>query len=152
MTNRNAGIGNTGTGNTGNWNTGNWNTGNWNTGNWNSVNSETGYFNTETADTIRAFNKTISRSEWAQAYLPKFLQFNLTEWARSEDMTDEEKEAYPIHTAMGGCLREYTYKEAFQKSWEDANPEDRERIRDVPGFDPEVFYEISGIDLRANSK
>jgi len=146
--NRNTGDRNTGNRNTGDWNTGDCNTGKWNTGNWNSVNCETGHFNTEPAHTIRVFNQTITMEEWREAYLPVFLYFDLTEWIQSKDMTDEEKEAYPTYTATGGHLREYTYKEAFQKSWEDADPEDRERIRDVPGFDPEVFYEISGIDLR----
>jgi len=144
----NTGHYNTGHWNTGNRNTGNRNTGEWNTGNWNSVNYETGYFNTETADTIRVFNKAIRRSEWDRAYLPEFLYFNLTEWVEESDMTDEEKEAYPTHTTTGGYLREYTYKEAFQKSWDEADPKDRERVRDIPGFDPDIFYEISGINLR----
>ena len=146
--NRNTSNHNTGNRNTGNWNTGDCNTGKWNTGNWNSVNYETGHFNTEPAHTIRVFNKTIDIEEWREAYLPPFLYFALTEWIFSEDMTDEEKEAYPTHTTTGRYLREYTYKEAFQKSWENADPKNRERIRDVPGFDADIFYEISGIDLR----
>jgi len=131
-----------------NYNTGNRNTGDCNTSNWNSVNYETGHFNTEPAHTIRVFNKTIDMEEWREAYLPHFLYFDLTEWISSVDMTDEEKEAYPTHTTTGGYLREYTYKEAFQKSWQNADPKDRERVRDIPGFDADIFYEISGIDLR----
>lgn len=41
-----------------------------------------------------------------------------------------------------------TYKESFQKSWEDNSLEDNLRVKDLPNFDPDIFYEISGIDLR----
>lgn len=144
----NTGNCNTGHCNTGNCNTGYNNTGNWNTGNWNSVNCETGYFNTTTADTIRVFNKTISLSEWEQTRIPDFLFFDLAEWIPTSDMTDREKKNYPEYKTTGGYLKSYKYKEAFKKSWDEADPEDRERVRDIPGFDPDIFYEISGIDLR----
>jgi hypothetical protein len=139
---------NTGYCNTGYRNTGKCNTGNHNTGNWNSCNHETGSFNTTTADTIRVFNKTISRSEWDRAYLPDFLYFTLTEWVEESDMTDREKQDHPEYKTIGGYLKSYEYKEAFQKSWDKADPEDREHVRNIPGFDPDIFYEISGIDLR----
>ena len=145
---RNTGDCNTGDYNTGNCNTGIRNTGHRNAGDWNSCNHETGYFNTTTADTIRVFNKTISLSEWDRADLPDFLFFDLTEWIPSSDMTDREKRDHPEYKAIGGYLKVYGYKEAFQKSWDKADPEDRERVRDIPGFDPDIFYEISGIDLR----
>ena len=144
----NTGYNNTGNCNTGNRNTGNCNTGYNNTGNWNSCDYETGYFNTTTADTIRVFNKTISRSEWDRAYLPDFLFFDLAERIPESDMTDREKQDHPEYKTTGGYLKVYGYKEAFQKSWDKADPEDRERVRDIPGFDPDIFYEISGIDLR----
>ena len=144
----NTGHCNTGNYNTGYCNTGNYNTGYCNTGGWNSCDRETGYFNTTGADTIRVFNKHISRSKWDQVYLPDFLFFGLTEWISSENMTDAEKKDHPEHQTTGGYLREYSYKEAFKKSWDEADPKDRERVRDIPGFDPDIFYEISGIDLR----
>ena len=163
----NTGIYNTGNRNTGDWNTGNRNTGNdntgyrntgdrntgdYNTGSWNTTDQETGYFNTTVSDTIRVFNKTISRTEWdyATTHLPDFLYFKLTEWISSHDMTDKEKDDHPEHQTHGGYLREYTYKEAFQKSWQEADPEDRDRIRNILGFDADIFYEISGIDLRGS--
>jgi len=144
----NTGDKNAGDRNTGYRNTGHHNTGHSNTGNWNSCNDETGYFNTTTSDTVRVFNQTISRCEWDQAYLPNFLYFNLTEWVEESDMTDDEKKDHPEYKKMGGYLKSYKYKEAFKKSWDEADLEDRERVQDIPGFDPDVFYEISGIDLR----
>jgi hypothetical protein len=146
--NYNTGDCNTGNYNTGDCNTGNWNTGYRNTGGWNSIHHETGSFNTTKADTIRVFNKTISRSEWDRAYLPHFLHFILTEWVEKSDMTDREKKDHPDYKTTGGYLKSYEYKEAFQNSWDEADPEDRERVWDIPGFDPDIFYEISGIDVR----
>ncbi len=141
----NTGHLNTGNLNTGHRNTGHLNTGKWNTGKWNTCDRESGFFNTAQAPTVRVFNTTVSRSVWNEFELPGFLFFNLTEWVLSEDMTDDEKAAHPTHQTTGGYLKDYEYKEAFQKSWQEADPVDRARIKDAPGFDADVFYEISGI-------
>ena len=63
-------------------------------------------------------------------------------------MTEEEKTKDPGCHYRGGQLRKKDYKSAFKESWEKADPKDRERIKDLPNFDAEIFYEISGIDLR----
>ena len=151
--NRNTGYGNTGhsnTGdnNTGNSNTGNRNTGNGNTGNWNTVNKETGFFNTVQSETIRVFNKNISIDVWNDSEKPGLLYFGLTEWIGADDMTDAEKLENPTHETTGGYLREYGYKEAFQKSYNEASEEDRALLLKLPNFDADVFFEISGIDVR----
>ena len=142
----NSGSGNSGDRNSGNWNSGNWNSGDWNSGNWNSgdsnsgdwnsgysnsgnrnsgdwnlCNYETGCFNTKQKKTIRVFNKKCDRDEWDKAYKPSFLYFNID--------------------------KDIGYKKSFQKSWDEAEPSDRERIKDLPNFDADVFYELSGIRL-----
>lgn len=63
-------------------------------------------------------------------------------------MTDEDKKADPNFYVRGGQLRTRDYKEAFKLSWDNADPEDRIKVKDLPNFDAEVFFEISGIDLR----
>lgn len=63
-------------------------------------------------------------------------------------MTDREKKDHSDYKTTGGYLKSYEYKEAFQNSWDEADPEDRKRVWDIPGFDPDIFYEISGIDVR----
>jgi hypothetical protein len=143
--NSNTGNSNTGHLNAGDRNTGTQNTGDSNTGNWNTCDRESGFFNTAQAPTVRVFNTTVSRSVWNEFELPGFLFFGLTEWVWSKNMTDDEKAAHPTHQTTGGYLKEYEYKEAFQKSWREADPVDRARIKDAPGFDADVFYEISGI-------
>ena len=143
---------NTGNNNTGNNNTGCYNTGDNNAGNWNSSSSVSGYFNTESLKTIRVFNKECSVKEWGNASKPGFLFFNLTEFVSFDNMTDAEKEQNPNHKTTGGYLKTYEYKEAFKKSYESASQEERDLILKLPNFDPEVFLEISGIDVRVDSE
>ena len=118
---RNSGDSNSGDRNSGNWNSGYRNSGDSNSGNWNLCNYETGCFNTKQKKTIRVFNKKCDRDEWDKAYKPSFLYFNID--------------------------KDIGYKKSFQKSWDEAEPSDRERIKDLPNFDADVFYELSGIRL-----
>jgi len=149
---RNTGNSNTANGNTGYSNTGSWNTGNWNTGNWNVCDRETGFFNTQEIKTIRVFNKDCAVAVWDQADKPCFLHFDLTEWICEGDMTDQEKIDNNTFHITGGYLKSYTYKEAFQKSWDEADEEDRAKLFELPNFDAEVFKEISGIDVTESPK
>ena len=145
---QNTGYRNTGHQNTGDQNTGHWNTGNRNTGNWNTGNRNTGAFNTVTPSDILVFNKLCSRNVFDSAYKSNFLFFDLTYWVSDTDMTDDEKAADPNFYARGGQLRKKDYKKAFKESWDSADINDRERVRDLPNFDAQIFFEISGIDLR----
>ena len=63
-------------------------------------------------------------------------------------MTSKEKEDNPTHEIHHGYLRKYDYKEAFKKSWDEADKEDKDKIHSLPNFDAELFFEISGIDVR----
>jgi len=143
----NTGNNNTGDRNTGNRNTGDRNTGDWNTGKWNSCDKETGYFNSFQSGNIRVFNKDCPREIWDKADKPAFLYFNLTEWISDSYMTDQEKTDNPTFETTGGYLKSYGYKEAFQKSWDEAGEDDRAKLFKLPNFDAEVFKEISGIDV-----
>ena len=129
-------------------NTGDQNTGHRNTGHWNTGDQNTGFFNTITPGEILIFNKPCNRSVFESAYMPRFLYFSLTYWVDESEMTDEDKSADPNFYMRGGQLRKRDYKEAFRMSWDAADPEDRMRIKDIPNFDAQVFFEISGIDLR----
>ena len=149
--NHNTGNCNTGDWNTGNRNTGDWNTGDWNTGDWNTGDWNTGYFNTITPNTILVFNKECNREEWNNAIKPTFIYFVLTEWIKEENMTDKEKQKYPEYINTGGYLKEYEYKEAFQKSFNNLSTEEKKKqvelLKALPNFDKDVFFEISGIDI-----
>ena len=144
---RNSGDCNSSHCNSGRFNSGSSNSGNYNSGNYNSSDYNSGYLNSLPPDEIRVFNKPCKIKEWEKAYKPKFLFFSLSDWIYESDMTDKEKEDNPSYKTTGGYLKVYEYKEAFKKSWDKADPKDRIRIKELPNFDPYVFYEISGIKV-----
>ena len=65
-------------------------------------------------------------------------------------MTDKEKQDNPSYKTTEGYLKVYDYKKAFKKSWDNADKEDRARIKELPNFDSTKFKEISGIDVEAD--
>jgi hypothetical protein len=145
---RNTGHRNTGDGNTGDGNTGRCNTGRCNTGDWNTGDFNTGCFNCDTPDEIRCFGKMISRAEWEKAKKPNWLFRPLpTNWVVKGDMTDVEKAAHPEHETTGGYLRENDMREEWAKAYVTASPEDIQAVRDLPGFDADVFEKITGLRL-----
>ena len=162
----NTGDGNTGDGNTGDRNTGDWNTGyrntgyrntgdrntgDRNTGDWNQTDYSTGFFNT-TEEPFRMFNKEVVGISRDDISFPYFFYFDLTEWIYESDMTDEEKEKNPTYKTTDGYLKEYGYKEAFQKSYKETDEDDRKKVFALPNFDADIFYKISGIDVRKSDK
>ena len=92
----------------------------------------------------------INKKEFDESYKPEFLYFNLNYWISVENMTDQDKENDPNCHIRGGQLRKLDYKEAFKKSWDNADKKDRIKIKDIPGFDRDMFYEISGINVDAD--
>lgn len=142
----NTGDCNTGDGNTGNWNTGDWNTGrgnagNWNTGRYNSCNYSTGYFNSIEPD-VWMFNKPTGKKR-SEIDIP-YINIVLTEWI---EYTDEEKKSDPQKALMGGYLKSYTYKEAWANWYETATQMQIDRIKALPNYDADVFYEITGLKI-----
>jgi len=119
--NRNSGYGNSGNRNSGYGNSGDRNSGHGNSGDWNACDYETGAFNSEQSDYIRAFNKPCLRSYWENARKPDFLYFD-------------------IDATIG-------YKASLQKSFESADAEQIAMLKALPNFDADVFFEISGIRI-----
>ena len=153
---RNTGIRNTGDRNAGNMNTGDMNTGDRNTGNWNTVNLETGFLNTIQNEQVRVFNRYVDLQVWEEAIKPDFMYFLLTEWVYECDMTDAEKQDVKGYEILGGYLKSYKNKEAFQNSFNKLSKVQREiqvgQLKRLPNFDAEVFKEISGIDINVKVK
>lgn len=135
--------------NTGDRNTGHQNTGHQNTGHWNTGHQNTGHFNTITPGEILVFNRSCLRAIWDECQKPDFI-FNveLTYWVAESEMTDAEKAADPNFYMRGGQLRKRSHKEAWRLAWESATQEDRALVERLPNFDPDVFLEITGIDVR----
>ena len=146
--NRNSGDNNTGYNNTGYNNSGNNNTGYNNSGNNNSGNNNTGFFNSQTPTSIMVFNRPCDIKTFECYKFPRFVHFDLAYWVDASKMTEAEKIADPNFYLRGGQLKTKNYKEAFIESYEKSDKTDRARIKDCPNFDADVFFEISGIDLR----
>ena len=147
----NTGNRNTGNRNTGDWNTGDWNTGNRNTGNWNKSSFNTGCFMTEEQN-IMFFNKPSdwTYNDWLRSdarYLLNRIPKNVVEWIYSEDMTDEEKAEHPTHETTGGYLKVLDESDCGQLWWGSLSDRQKNIIKALPNFDPEIFEQCTGINV-----
>ena len=147
----NTGNRNTGNRNTGDCNTGNRNTGDWNTGDWNKSSFNTGCFMTE-EQKISMFNKPSDWSyrDWLNSdarYLLNQIPKNVVEWVYSSDMTDEEKAEHPTHETTGGYLKVLDESECGQLWWGSLSDRQKDIIKDLPNFDPEIFERCTGIKV-----
>ena len=96
---------------------------------------------------MRLFNKDLDMT--VKEFHSKYnicMDIPLNRWISKEDMTEEEKKSVKGWETMGGYLKTIPYKEACQIWWEE-NPNDHERFLTLPGFDAEIFKEITGIDV-----
>ena len=140
--NWNSGIRNSGDRNSGDSNSGYRNSGNRNSGDWNSNNSESGFLNNTQSSTVRVFTKQISREEWENTRIPSFFYFDITEWVSysAEEIKEDENKGM-----IEGYLKTYSYKEAWKRSWDNTTEEDRKSVLNIPGFEWEIFSDITGI-------
>ena len=141
--------GNSGDFNSGNFNSGNFNSGNFNSGCCNSCYGSNGVFCNEDDKNIRIFNKPSGMSLkdfWESIYWHAICSapFNLTEWI---EYTQEEKKADPQKKLVGGHLRTYTMKKAWANWWNKLTDENKEIIKQIPNFDPNIFKDITGIEV-----
>ena len=146
----NSGCYNNGKHNSGDCNSGDNNSGDWNTGHWNSGDLNSGIFNTSDQEYTFAFNKLVKKQDLSELPNVHFLYFSLIEWVPKERMSKKEKKQHPEYVTTGGYIKQYTYKEAFRKSFEAAKkkedwPEQLKRLKALPNFDAKIFEEISGI-------
>ncbi len=148
---RNTGNRNTGDCNTGNRNTGDCNTGDRNTGDWNKSSFNTGCFMTE-EQKIFMFNKPSDWSyrDWLNSdarYLLNQIPKNVVEWIYSENMTDEEKAEHPTHETTGGYLKVLDESDCGQLWWGSLSDRQKDIIKALPNFDPEIFEKCTGIKI-----
>lgn len=127
-------------GNTGLFNSGIWNSGDWNSGYWNSCNGSNGVFCNQEDKDIRIFNKPsgmslqeFRRSKYYDALISESLE--LTYW-------DEKNEK----------LKCRSYKDACIIWWSKLTEENKKIIQEIPNFDPEIFFDITGIDIKDDIK
>ena len=136
---------------TGFCNTGNRNTGNRNTGDWNKSSFNTGCFMTE-EQKIFMFNKPSDWSyrDWLNSdarYLLNQIPKNVVEWVYSENMTDKEKAEHPTHETTGGYLKVLDESDCGQLWWGSLSDRQKDIIKALPNFDPEIFEKCTGIKI-----
>ena len=138
---QNSGNWNSGDQNSGNWNSGYGNSGyqnsgNWNSGYWNSCNYSNGVFCNQEDKDIRIFNKPsgMSLEEFGDSKYYEALQsepLELTYW------DNENKE-----------LKCRSYKDACAIWWSKLTEKNKKIIQEIPNFDTEIFFDITGIDVK----
>ena len=70
--------------------------------------------------------------------------FELNEWI---PYTTEEMAADEDKARMTGYLKVREYEEAWAEWWAYMTDENREIIKQIPNFDPEIFKDITGIEV-----
>ena len=145
--NYNSGCCNSGDYNSGNYNSGQFNSGRNNSGSYNSGNCNSGYFNT-TEPTVRMFNKDtgLKRDDVQLSYI----KLPLTYWVCWNEMSTEDKTRHPEASVTKGYLVVRTYKEAWAVAWSALSEEKKQEVKALPNFCPDIFEEITGIDVRRN--
>lgn len=81
-----------------------------------------------------------------------YKNYNNVLWISERDMTNEEKEAHPDYKTTGGYNKVLSYKEAWNNCWNSLSDEEKEEVKNIPNFDPEVFKEITGIDVNGQEE
>jgi len=157
----NSGDENSGDRNSGNRNTGHWNSGDFNSGFFNSGNGNSGFFNSGNWNSgafnrdepkMRLFEKELDMtvSEFYSKY-DLSMDLPLNRWVDASDMTEEEKKTVKGWETMGGYLKTLSFKEACRQWWAE-NPDEHERFLTLPGFDAQIFKDITGIDVEVKSE
>ena len=149
--NRNSGDYNSGDWNSGDWNSGDYNSGNRNSGDYNSTSFSSGCFNTEESE-IMMFNKPSGWTyrDWLNSearFLLNQIPKNVVEWIYESNMTNEEKEAHPTYKTTGGYLKELDESDCAQMWWNGLLEHQRNIIKALPNFDPEIFFQCTGVKV-----
>ena len=142
----NSGHYNSGYSNSGNSNSGSYNSGYRNSGYYNSGDYNSGAFNRD-CPKMRLFEKELDMTvEEFNIKYSIYMNLPLNRWVYELYMTDEEKSEIDGWETVGGYLKTLEYKEACRLWWEE-NQDDHERFLTLPGFDAEIFKDITGIDV-----
>lgn len=140
---------NTGLFNSGHHNIGDFNSGDRNSGIANKCNYSNGVFCNEDDKNIRIFNKAsgMSLKDFYESRYWEAIKNAPFKLAERTEYTAKEKTADPQKELVGGYMRTYTMEEAWESWWNELSDEDRQIIMDIPNFDPEIFKDITGIEV-----
>ena len=144
----NSGYCNSGYCNSGDRNSGDCNSGDRNSGNWNSGYCNSGYCNSDSPK-VRMFNKMTNLNYDDITFPNYFYEVSPVRFISADTATyEQQKEHKKDIETCGGYYEKVEYKEAWRIAWNAASDEDRRETLSLPNFDADVFFEISGIDVR----
>lgn len=87
-------------------------------------------------------------NEWRDSYAYYLLnKIDFIDWVHIDDMTEEEKREHPEAETTGGYLKQYDLKESANRWWDSLSDDSRQVIKDIPNFDAEKFYKITGVKV-----
>ncbi len=96
----------------------------------------------------RVFNKNVSKEEYEKVSNSlSGINILMTAWVKKENMTSDEKDSVSGWDQMGGCLKSFTYQDAWKNWWSSAAQELKDKILNIPQFDAKIFKGITGIDI-----
>lgn len=99
----------------------------------------------------RIFNKDVSKEVYNKAITRPSFELPIVKWIDKKDMTDDEKENYPVYKEMGGYLKTLSYQDAWKEGWLKASDEFKKWVKELPNFDAEIFEKITGIKWEDDS-
>ena len=73
-------------------------------------------------------------------------------WIDSETMNEIEKKLYPEYKTTGGYLKVLDHKEAWKAMWGKITEAQKQSIMDLPNFDKNKFFKITGIQIKEGEK
>lgn len=151
----NVGYFNSGERNSGSHNVGCYNSGNFNVGDFNCGGYNSGAFCTgETPFMLFNQPSPISRDEWFTSAAREILMMmpkKSTKWNNDLGLTEKEYQSAPIlggdEQLIGPTVE--AYDRVIRQNWWDKLPEDKkDTVKEIPGFDPEIFEECTGIHIK----
>ena len=95
------------------------------------------------------FNKETSLLRNA-VNIPSWFYFDLASFVSYDMATEAERKEHKdeIETC-GGLLKVLDYKEAWKKAWDSVNEEEHAKVKLLPNFDADIFFEITGIKVES---
>ena len=138
----NSGNGNSGHGNSGNRNSGSHNSGSHNSGNGNSGNRNSGSHNSGDYNSGDWNKSSFNNGCFMSIKKPAIMMFNKpTSW------TIEDWKNSHARYVMGLCPTKNR-----QVWWDELSVDDKQEVMSLPNFDADVFYECTGIKVKAEDE
>ena len=109
--------------------------------------------------TIMMFNKPTEWTlmDWLDSEARQIMSscptaYVATTWISESNMTEEEKATYPEYITTGGYLKNIRYKADKQKWWDELDDRKKEIVMGLPNFDPDIFFDCTGIRVEVEDK